>query len=192
MDSGSFKEELQSVIVRAVADPTFRQEKVKSQAVLGPLQVALQVDWLCEHYPVVRPKQLGTLQVLLPGLTRTTATFRSGKFLERLKCNWIAGSGTRITGAQKRRVQHLSWFPEWRRDIERRRGVRQRVEEKVELLCRLWPDDEAPVQRRPKEGFDGRRFLDKIKGNWTSAEAREASDEHPNEAQKGLGVTEMA
>ena len=46
-----------------------------------------------------------------------------------------------------------------------------RVEEKVLKLCRLWCDQEAPVQRKPKEGFDGGRFLDKIKGNWTGAQA---------------------
>ena len=104
---------------------------------------AFQVDWLCEKYPEAYPTQLATVQVLVPELKSTTATFRSGKFLERLKCNWLGGEGTRLNGKQKRKVEHLEWFPQWRKDIEQRKGMRQKCLGPLTPIwgstCERWP-----------------------------------------------------
>merc|ERR1719464_918034 len=135
------------------------------------------VTWLCRHFPDAPPALGATFQIRR--LDGTEMRFSAGKFLDRIRLNWLATQrfGTRLTKRDKTRVEAMPWFPSWHVAILRRGGVKANVSKKVDLLCRLWPGREAPVQGHPRrvpealreggpEMFDGAKFLDHIKLHW--------------------------
>ena len=139
------------------------------------------VDCLCELYPSEPPLQKArhTME-----FKRHKVVFYPGKFLDRLRPEWLSQRvrcslktpGVQLPPKSKAKIESLPWFGAWRRNLRTRSCVKERVREKVRLLCHLWAGREAPKTGQPKRRpsrfwvriskLDGGKFLAAIRNNW--------------------------
>ncbi len=70
--------------------------------------------------------------------------FFSGRFLNRIRPKWLGfktrdAASTKLPAKYQRMIERLPWVAGWKKDIEKRSGVKAKIKQKVSLcaLCTL-------------------------------------------------------
>jgi hypothetical protein len=139
--------------------------------------VSEKIDWLCRLWPDPEEPRRGDNKSIpanwLPADAQGAAPFDGGGFWNSIQKNFVAdgrGANASLNDAERARVCALPWFSG---AIERLVAIRGKrtilyqptVSEKLDWLCRLWPDPEEPRRGDKKS----------IPAEWLPADAQGAA-----------------